>query len=101
MVDMFATKLDHKLPIYVSPVPDANAMNIDVLNISWEGLDGYAFCPSTHTKSDTGKEHLQVQDDSSCTRVAQNALVLGSSESVNQTSITSISLASSVKATIQ
>ena len=56
---------------------------------------------STHTKSDTGNEHLQVQDDSSCTRVAQNALVLGSSESVNQTSITSISLASSVKATIQ
>ena len=56
---------------------------------------------STHTKSDTGNEHLQVQDDSSCTRVAQNALVLGSSESVNQPSITTISLASSVKATIQ
>ena len=45
MVDMFATKLNHKLPIYVSPVPDGNAMNIDALNISWEGLDGYAFCP--------------------------------------------------------
>ena len=45
MVDMFATNLNHKLPIYVSPVPDANAMNIDALNISWEGLDGYAFCP--------------------------------------------------------
>ena len=27
------------------PVPDANAMNIDAVNISWEGLDGYAFCP--------------------------------------------------------
>ena len=35
----------HKLPIYVSPLPDANAMNIDALNISWEGLDGYAYCP--------------------------------------------------------
>ena len=45
MVDMFATKLNHKLPIYVSPVPDANAVNMDALNISWEGLDGYAFCP--------------------------------------------------------
>ena len=41
------------------------------------------FC-STHTKSHTENEHLQVQDDSSSTRVAQNALVLGSSESVNQ-----------------
>ena len=30
---------------------------------------------STHTKSHTGNEHLQVQDDSSSTRVAQNALV--------------------------
>ena len=39
---------------------------------------------STHTKSHTENEHLQVQDDSSSTRVAQNALVLGSSESVNQ-----------------
>ena len=98
MVDMFATKLDHKLPIYVSPVPDANAMNIDALKISWELC---LLSCSTYTKSDTGNEHLQVQDDSSRTRVAQNALVLGSSESVNQTSITSISLASSVKATIQ
>ena len=45
MVDMFATKLNHKLPIYISPVPDANAMNIDALNIYWEGLDGYVYCP--------------------------------------------------------
>ena len=47
---------------------------------------------STHTKSHTGNEHLQVQDDNSSTRVVQNALVLGSCESVNQTPITTISL---------
>ena len=34
MVDMFATKMNHKLPLYVSPDPDANALNIDALNIS-------------------------------------------------------------------
>ena len=45
MVDMFATKINHKVLLYVSPVPDANAMNIDALNISWEGLDGYVYCP--------------------------------------------------------
>ena len=45
MVDMFATKMNHKLPLYVSPVPDANALNIDALDISWEGLDGYVYCP--------------------------------------------------------
>ena len=41
-------------------------------------------CCSSHTKGHTENEHLQVQNDSSSTRVAQNALVLGSSESVNQ-----------------
>ena len=45
MVDMFATKMNHKLPLYVSPVPDANALNIDALNIAWDGLDGYVFSP--------------------------------------------------------
>ena len=44
----------------------------------------YLLSCSTHIKSHTENEHLQVQDDSSSTRVAQNALVLGSSESVNQ-----------------
>ena len=99
MVDMFATKLNHKLPICVSPVPDANAMNIDALNISQTRL--CLLSCSTHTKSHTENEHLQVQDDNSSTRVAQNALVLGSSESVNQTPITTTSLASSVKTTFQ
>ena len=55
----------------------------------------------THTKSYTENEHLQVQDDSSSTRVDQNALVLGSSESVNHTPITTTSMASSVKTTVQ
>ena len=45
MVNMFATKMNHKLPLYVSPVPDANALNIDAFNISWEGLDDYVYCP--------------------------------------------------------
>ena len=45
MVDMFATKMNNKVPLYVSLVPDPNAMAVDVLNISWEALDGYAFCP--------------------------------------------------------
>ena len=42
-----------------------------------------------------------MQDDNSSTRVVQNALVLGSCESVNQTPITTISLSSSVKTTVQ
>ena len=45
MVDLFATNLNAKLPTYVSPVPDDKAWQIDALNISWEALDAYAFCP--------------------------------------------------------
>ena len=49
MVDLFATHLNYKLPIYVSPVPDRKAWKIDALNICWEGLDGYVFCPVAKT----------------------------------------------------
>ena len=45
MVDLFATQLNFKLPIYVSPVPDRKAWKVDALNICWEGLDGYVFSP--------------------------------------------------------
>ena len=45
MVDLFATSLNAKLPTYVSPVPDDKAWQIDALNISWDALDAYAFCP--------------------------------------------------------
>ena len=33
-VYLFATHLNHKLPLYVSPVPDQNAWDIDALNIT-------------------------------------------------------------------
>ena len=33
-VDLFATHLNHKLPLYVSPVPDPKAWDIDALNIN-------------------------------------------------------------------
>ena len=45
MVDLFATSLNAKLPTYVSSVPDDKAWQTDVLNISWEALNAYAFCP--------------------------------------------------------
>ena len=45
-VDLFATHLNHKLPLYVSPVPDPNAWDIDALNINWTGLTAYAYPPT-------------------------------------------------------
>ena len=45
MIDLFATSQNHRLPVYVSPVPDPAAYAVDALAISWEGLDAYAFPP--------------------------------------------------------
>ena len=42
-VDLFAT---HKLPLYVSPVPDPKAWDIDALNINWTNLTAYAYPPT-------------------------------------------------------
>ena len=45
-VDLFATHLNHKLPLYVSPVPDPKAWDIDALNINWTNLTAYAYPPT-------------------------------------------------------
>ena len=45
-VDLFATHLNHKLPLYISPVPDTKAWDIDSLNINWTGLTAYAYPPT-------------------------------------------------------
>ena len=44
-VDLFATHLNHKLLLYVSPVPDPKAWYIDALNINWTNLTAYAYPP--------------------------------------------------------
>ena len=45
-VDLFATHLNHKLRLYVSPIPDPRAWNIDALNINWTNLTAYAYPPT-------------------------------------------------------
>ena len=45
-VDLFATSLNYKVPLYVSPVPDQHAWDIDALNINWSGLTAYAYTPT-------------------------------------------------------
>ena len=44
-VDLFATKFNHRLPLYVSPVPDPHALATDALSINWSLMIGYAFPP--------------------------------------------------------
>lgn len=45
MIDLFATRFNSRLPIFVSPVPDDRALHVDALDMSWTGLLAYAFPP--------------------------------------------------------
>ena len=45
-IDLFATRFNNKLPLFVSPVPDPLATAVDALSLPWEDLDAYAFPPA-------------------------------------------------------
>ena len=57
-IDLFATRFNKKLAKFVSPVPDPLAWAIDVLSLSWEDLDPYAFPPAAFL----GKVMEKLQD---------------------------------------
>lgn len=44
-IDLFATKSNHKLQVYCSPIPDPLAYACDSLSINWTGMFAYAFPP--------------------------------------------------------
>ena len=45
VVDLFATSLNRRLPVYCSPVPDPMAWQVDAFTIPWDDLEVYAFPP--------------------------------------------------------
>jgi len=45
LIDLFATRHNTKLPIFISPVPDERALDVDALSISLEGMEVYAYPP--------------------------------------------------------
>ena len=68
-IDLFATRFNHKLPLFVSPVPDSMATAVDALSLPWEDLDAYAFPPTAIL----GKVVEKLQD-SPCKRIILIAL---------------------------
>ena len=44
-IDLFATRLNHRLPLYVSPIPDQKALSIDAISMDWNRIHAYAFPP--------------------------------------------------------
>ena len=45
-VDLFAIHPNHKIPLFVAPVPDQHGWDIDAQNIIWSGLTSYAYPPT-------------------------------------------------------
>ena len=84
-VDLFATHLNHKLPLYVSPVPEPNAWDIDALNINWTGLTAYAYPPTALLHRVIKKNQaMPLPDHHNSPRLARDALVLGPSAALNR-----------------
>jgi hypothetical protein len=44
-IDLFASRVNHKVPVYVSWKPDPNACHIDAFSMSWSSKYTYAFPP--------------------------------------------------------
>ena len=91
-IDLFATHLNHKLPLYISPVPDPKAWDIDALNINWTGLTAYAYPPRALLHRVIQKIILLLPDHRNSPRLARDALVLGTSAALNRDSSTTSSV---------
>ena len=83
-VDLFATHLNHKLPLYVSPIPDPRAWDIDALNINWTNLTAYAYPPTAPSQGNPKDQAMSLPDHSNSPRLARDALVLGPSAALNR-----------------
>ena len=44
-LDLFATRLNNRLPVFVSPMADPLAVDVDAMSMSWNGMNAYAFPP--------------------------------------------------------
>ena len=44
-LNLFATALNHRLPVYFSPMEDPQSAGTDAMMQSWDGLQAYAFPP--------------------------------------------------------
>ena len=86
------SQLNHKVPLYVFPVPDQNAWDIDALNTN---LGSHCLCLPSHgstLQGDPRNQAIQLSDHCNSPRLARDVLVLGPSAALNRdpTSSTSV-----------
>lgn len=58
-VDLMATCLNNRLPVYISPCPDPLALAVDAMSYCWKGLDAYVFPPWAMIQSVLLKAQLE------------------------------------------
>ncbi|VDI47407.1 Hypothetical predicted protein [Mytilus galloprovincialis] len=82
-VDLFATSLNYKIQVFMSPVPDPKAYAVDCMSVPWDGMFAYAF-PTVQISVTSSSEDLSRArvDHSYCSSLAQTSLVSRSSSSV-------------------
>ena len=104
-IDLFATRFNNKLPLFVSPVPDPLATAVDALSLPWEDLEAYALnCLPTSShlgQSGEGAGHPMQENHSDCPGVAEHALVLRPSIHVRSNSSEPAKSAQPVDTTLQ
>ena len=77
-LDLFATCLNNRLPVFVSPMADPLAVDVDAMSMSWKGMYAYAFPPFVMLGRVLEKVLLKgssLRDDSSRPEMAQSVLV--------------------------
>ena len=79
-VDLFTTHLNHKLPLYVSPIPDPKAWDIDAGRVSLPILPLQRLSFTRWSKN----QAMPLPNHSNSPRLARDALVLGPSAALNR-----------------
>ena len=100
-IDLFATRFNHRLPKFVSPVPDQAAWAVDILSLGKSGRVCLSFSLPSQSSRVKARGSGLSQDDPGRSRVAQHALVLGSGQSVESDSFQSSLGEGPVNPTIQ
>ena len=85
LVNLFATRHNHRLPLYVSPMYDPAVWAVDALSFDWDQLDAYAYPPTHSDGPNIGENQGEcVSHIPDCPLVAQEILVQQSSQSLVQ-----------------
>ena len=83
-IGLFATRLNNRLPLYVSLIPDSKAVAIDAMSIRDSRICVFFF--SHHSSNSNQDTHASMQDSANCSLLASENLVPRVTQSVSSSS---------------